>query len=114
MADIDKCPECGEPVDVMHDNVLGERKRHRYHRCTACDWTDAPFPNTTTDDDDVEADTIPDTGEEDDIREYNQQLQDMYALGYKAGRIAGKIEALSEYATRLGKINERKQKAKRP
>lgn len=89
MADIDKCPECGAHVEHYHANVLGEPE-------------------------DVEPDTIPDTGEEDDIREYNQQLQAMYARGYRAGRLAGKSEALTVYATMLGKINERNQKEKRP
>lgn len=98
MADIDKCPECGAHVDIMHANVLGDTEHHRYHRCTACDWTDAPFPNTTTDDDDVEADTIPDTGEEDDIHNYNQQLQNAYARGYREGRLAGYAQALSQKA----------------
>lgn len=48
---------------------------------------------------DVEPDTIPDTGEEDDIREYNQQLQAMYTRGYREGRLAGYTEALIQKAS---------------
>lgn len=126
MDNIDKCPECGAPTERWHANMLYDVGRPTivYHRCTQCDWDDLPYdltkrertdnPDGTFEPEDVEPDTIPDTGEEDDIREYNQQLQAMYARGYREGRLAGKIEALSEYATMLGKINERKQKAKRP
>lgn len=74
MADIDKCPECGADVEHYHANVLGEPE-------------------------DVEPDTITDTGEEDDIREYNQQLQAMYARGYREGRLAGYTEALTQKAS---------------
>lgn len=42
MDDTGKCPECGAPVNVTHVNRIGDPTRHRYHRCTACDWTDAP------------------------------------------------------------------------
>lgn len=128
MDNIDKCPECGADVEHYHANVLGDPVHHVWHRCTQCDWTDAPLtppkrepetplykcmddPSEYGEPEDVEPDTIPDIGEEDDIREYNQQLQAMYTRGYRAGRIAGKSEALSEYATMLDKINERKQRA---
>lgn len=129
--EIEQCPECGADVEHYHANVLGDPVHHVWHRCTQCDWTDAPFtppkhepetplykcmddPSEYGEPDDAEADTIPDTGEEDDIHTHTQQLQDMYTTGYSAGRIAGKLEALSEYMAVLGRINERIQKVKRP
>ncbi|RSX44676.1 HNH endonuclease [Bifidobacterium castoris] len=42
MDDTGKCPECGAPVNVIHVNRIGDPTHHRYHRCTACDWADAP------------------------------------------------------------------------
>lgn len=82
MDNIDKCPECGAGVEHHHANVLGD-------------------PSEYGEPDDVEDDTIPDTGEEDDIREYNQQLQAMYARGYRAGRIAGYARTHTERTTRM-------------
>lgn len=99
MADIDKCTECGASTERVHANMLYDMGRHIiYRRCTQCDWNDAPFELHKREPEDVEADTIPDSGEADDIREYNNQLQAMYERGYRAGRLAAKLEALTQEA----------------
>lgn len=119
--EIEQCPECGAGVEHYHANVLGDPVHHVWHRCTQCDWTDAPFtppkhkPETPLYKcmDDPSEYGEPDRAEA-DAHAYTQQLQDMYTIGYSAGRIAGRLEALSEYMTMLGRITERNQKVKRP